>query len=359
VHAAMALRDGYGVDALTVVERGDLTPGPGQVVLRMQAVSLNYRDLLVVDGINRWRPSLPRIPVSDGVGLVIATGERVSRVREGDRVMPTFYPRWLEGPVASSKLGSPLGGAVADGVLSELVIIDESAVVCVPEYLSSEEAATLPCAAVTAWNAVMEATDITPGDSVVVLGTGGVALFAIQFAKLRGAHVIVTSSSDEKLGRVIGLGADTGVNYRSTPDWPGAVRDLTGGGADHVIDTAGDLSPALSAVRVGGTVAFVGLLTGMTSEVDLVTFMGKSARVTAVDVGSRAMFEAMTRAMATHRVRPVIDRVFPFTETRDAFRHLASRTHVGKVVVRFNGGTNRPRPRGSLSPSAIGRGAST
>ncbi len=337
MHAAMALRDGFGVDALTLIEREDFVPGPGQVVVRMLAVSLNYRDLLVADGIDRWRPSLPRVPVSDGVGVVVAAGAGVSRVRVGDRVMPIFYPYWLDGPVSPDKLARPLGGAVADGVLAEAALFDESSVVSVPEYLSSEEAATLPCAGVTAWNAVMVASDITPGDTVVVLGTGGVSLFAIQFAKLKGARVIATSSSNDKLVRVSELGTDAGVNYRSNPDWPSMIRDLTdGAGADHVIDTAGDLSGAISAARVGGSVAFVGLLKGLTAEVDLVTFMGKSARVTAVDVGSRSMFEAMNRAMSAHRVRPVIDRVFPFAQTRDALRHLASKTHVGKVVVRFD-----------------------
>ncbi len=333
---AVVLSDRYGIDGLAYVEREVGAPGPGQVLVRMRAASLNYRDLLVVEGISRWRPSLPRIPVSDGVGVVVAAGPGVSRVRVGERVVPIFYPRWLDGPVAAEKLERPLGGAVADGVLAETALFDESAVVPAPEHLTDEEAATLPCAGVTAWNAVMVASAIAPGDSVVVLGTGGVALFAIQFAKLRGARVIVTSSRDDKLARVRQLGADAGVNYRLNSDWPGAVRELTAGaGADHVMDTAGDLGRAISAVRVGGSVACVGLLQGLTAEIDLVAFMGKSARVTAVDVGSRSMFEAMNQALAARRLRPVIDRVFPFAQAREAFRYLATQTHVGKLVVRF------------------------
>lgn len=336
MHTAMELRAGFGIDSLAFVEREDRAPGPNEVSIRMLAVSLNYRDLLVVDGIDRWRPSVPRIPVSDGVGVVTATGPGVSRVQKGDRVMPIFYPRWLDGPVTAHKLACPLGGAVADGLLAECSIVDESALVGVPEYLSSEEAATLPCAAVTAWNAVMVASEVGSGGTVVTLGTGGVSMFSIQFAQLKGARVIVTSSSDDKLARARDMGAAWGINYRRTPDWPSEVRELADGvGADHVVDTVGELSRAVSALRPGGNVAFVGLLAGLTAELDLVAFMGKSARVTAVDVGSRAMFEAMNLAMTSHEVRPVIDRVFSFSQAHAAFRHLASRTHVGKVVVRF------------------------
>ena len=281
------IRDKFGVDFLVAAERPEPVPGPRQVVLKMKAFSLNYRDLLVVNGVGRWKPSLPRIPLSDGVGVVAATGSEVSRVKEGDRVAPIFYPKWLDGRVASQKMGSPLGGAVADGVLAEYTLFDETSLVHVPRHLTDEEAATLPCAAVTAWNAVVPGGQIAPGDTVVVLGTGGVSIFALQFARLLGARVIITSSSDQKLARAKQLGAAEIVNYRTSPDWPKAVVELTGGtGADYVVDTAGGLKQALAAVRLGGNVAFVGLLTGMIAEVDLVTFMGKSARVEAVDVGS-------------------------------------------------------------------------
>ena len=300
----------------------------------MKAFSLNYRDLLVVNGVGRWKPSLPRIPLSDGVGLVAAMGSGVSRVKMGVRVAPIFYPKWLDGRVVSEKMGSPLGGAVADGVLAEYTLCDETGLVHVPEHLSDEEAATLPCAAVTAWNAVRPGGQIAPGDTVVVLGTGGVSVFALQFARLLGARVIVTSSSDEKLVRARQLGAAGIINYKTTPDWPKAVMELTGGnGADYIVDTVGGLKEAIAAVRLGGTVAFVGLLSGMTAEVDLVAFMGKSAQVVTVDVGSREMFEEMNKAIHFHKMRPVVDRVFGFSEAGEALKYLGEARHFGKVCL--------------------------
>jgi NADPH:quinone reductase-like Zn-dependent oxidoreductase len=324
-----------GLGSLRVVERPDPVPGPGQVVLKMKAFSVNYRDLLVVNGVGRWKPSLPRIPLSDGVGIVVTTGANVSRVRVGDRVAPIFYPNWLDGCVASEKMGSPLGGAVADGVLAEYTLLSEQSVIHVPEHLSDEEAATLPCAAVTAWNSVVPSGQITPGDTVVVLGTGGVSIFALHFAKFLGARVIITSSSDQKLARAKELGAAAGVNYAATSDWPRAVIELTDGvGADYVVDTVGNLKEALAAVRLGRTVAFVGLLAGMSTDVDLVTLMGKSARVQAVDVGSRLMFEDMNRAIQLHTLHPVVDRVFGFSELGAALKYLGEGRHLGKVCLR-------------------------
>ena len=331
------IRDPCDIESLAIVERPDPLPGPGQISVTFHAFSLNYRDLLVVRGVGRWRPAaLPRIPLSDGVGVVAAVGRGVSRVKIGDRVAPAFYPRWLEGEVSSEKLASPLGGAAADGVLGEQAVFDERSVVHVPEHLSDEEAATLPCAAVTAWNAVAADRRIAPGDRVVVLGTGGVSLFALQFAQMLGAFVIVTSSSDEKLVRATQLGANAGINYKATPAWPEAVTELSNGvGADHVIDTVGNLSEAIAAIRVGGSIAFVGLLTGMSAEVDLVALMGKSARLRAIDVGSRAMFEAMNRAIDNHRMRPAVDRVFDFSDAANALRYLSEARHFGKVCLRL------------------------
>jgi NADPH:quinone reductase-like Zn-dependent oxidoreductase len=301
----------------------------------MKAFSLNYRDLLVVNGVGRWKPSLTRIPLSDGVGVVAAAGSGVSRVKPGDRVAPIFYPKWLDGRVASDKMGQALGGAVADGVLAEYTLFEETSVVRVPEHLSDDEAAALPCAAVTAWNAVVEVGKIKPGDTVVVLGTGGVAIFALQFARLLGARVIITSSSDEKLERAKQLGAAAVVNYKTTADWSKAVVELTGGlGADYVVDTVGGLREAIAAIRLGGTVAFVGLLLGMSAEVDLVTFMGKSARVEAIDVGSREMFEMMNKAIQFHAMRPVVDRVFAFSEAAAALKYLKEARHFGKICLK-------------------------
>jgi len=330
----LEVRPPFGIESLAFVERPDPAPGPGQIVIHLRALSLNYRDLLVVNGVDRWRPGGPRIPVSDGVGVVAAIGEGVTRVRAGDRVAPIFYPLWTDGGPAPEKMDRPLGGAVADGLFAERALLHESAVVHVPPHLSHEEAATLPCAGVTAWNGVAERGGLRPGDTAVVLGTGGVALFALQLARLSGARVIVTSSSDEKLERARALGAAAGINYRTTPDWPRRVVELTGGGADLVVDSACALADAVAATRVGGTVSFIGLLVGTKAEIDLVTLMGKSARVRAIDVGSRAMFEAMNRAIEVGCMRPVVDRVFAFDEPREAFRHLEGRTHFGKVCVK-------------------------
>jgi len=328
--------DKFGVDSLKVTDRPDPVPGTGQVVLKMKAFSVNYRDLLVVNGVGRWKPPFGRIPLSDGVGIVAATGNCVSRVKVGDRVAPIFYPKWLGGRATSEKMTEALGGAAAGGVLAEYKLIDESSLVHVPAHLTDEEASTLPCAGVTAWSALRTFVGIGPGDCVVVLGTGGVSIFALQFAKLRGARVIVTSSSDQKLARAKMFGASGLINYKTTPGWPRAVEELTdGAGADCVVDTVGDLKQSIAAVRVGGTVAFVGLLMGMTSEVDLVTFMGRSARVEAVDVGSREMFEAMNQAIEFHAMRPVIDRVFDFADLRQALNYLSEGRHFGKVCLRF------------------------
>jgi NADPH:quinone reductase-like Zn-dependent oxidoreductase len=332
---AFEIRDQFGVDSLKLVERPGLSPGLGQVLLKMKAFSINYRDLLVVDGVGRWKPPLGRVPLSDGAGIVAAVGSGVSRVNVGDRVAPIFYPKWLEGRAVAERMGQALGGAAADGVLAEYTVFDESSLVHVPAHLTDEEAATLPCAGVTAWNALLAFGSIAPGDSVLVLGTGGVSIFALQFARLRGARVIVTSSSDQKLARAKDLGANAVINYKTNSNWPNAVGELTNGlGADYVVDTVGDLKQSIAAVRLGGAVAFVGLLTGMTAQVDLVTLMGKSARLEAVDVGSRAMFEAMNKAIELHLMRPVVDRVFGFSELRDALNYLREARHFGKLCLR-------------------------
>ena len=328
-------REPLGIDSLVFASRPEPAPGPRDLVVRLKALSLNYRDHLVIDGVGRWRPPEPRIPVSDGVGMVVDVGPAVTRFATGDRVAPIFYPRWINGPASSAKMESALGGAGTDGVYAEYVVVDETAAVAVPPHLGDEEAATLPCAGVTAWNAVAEGVPLREGETVVVLGTGGVALFALQFAKLLGARVVITSSSDAKLARARELGADDGVNYRATADWPRAVRELTGGeGAHLVVDTAGELAAAIEAVRIGGRIAFVGLLRGTRAEVDLVKLMGSSATIRAIDVGSRAMFESMNGAIESAKMRPVVDRAFAFDEARDAFRYLREGAHFGKVCIR-------------------------
>jgi NADPH:quinone reductase-like Zn-dependent oxidoreductase len=313
------------------------------VLIKIHAVSLNYRDLMMVKGFYNPKMALPRVPCSDGAGEVAAIGEGVNRVRVGDRVCGIFMQRWLEGPLTAEKSKAALGGDV-DGMLAEYVLLDQDGVVCFPEYLSYEEAATLPCAGVTAWNALHHAGEpasaALPGETVVIQGTGGVSIFALQFAKLLGARVIGTSSSDEKLTRAYGLGLNAGCNYKEHPEWSRWISDVTGGqGADRIIEVggAGTFGQSLRAARVGGTIAQIGVLSGATTSepLALTPILHKQLRVQGIYVGSRVMFEEMDTAIATERLRPVIDRVFGFDQVREAFQHMQSASHFGKIVIRM------------------------
>jgi NADPH:quinone reductase-like Zn-dependent oxidoreductase len=333
---AVELQNTYGIDSLHVVERPELRPGPGQVVLKMRAWSLNYRDLLVIKGLYNPKLRLPMTPLSDGVGVVSAVGDGVTRVKAGDRVAPIFIQKWLAGEVTDAMSRTSLGGGGVEGVLAESVMLHEDGVVHVPAHLSDEEAASLPCAAVTAWHALITEGGLKPGDTILTQGTGGVSLFALQFAKAAGARVIITSSSDAKLQRARELGAADGVNYKTTPEWEDRVRELTGGaGVDHVVELggAGTLGKSLKAVRTGGRISLIGVLTGG-GQVNPMPILMKNVRVQGIYVGSREMFEAMNRAIALHQLRPVVDRVFPFTEVAAALRHMESGSHFGKVCLR-------------------------
>jgi NADPH:quinone reductase-like Zn-dependent oxidoreductase len=328
--------DRFAIDALTVSERPQPQPGPGQVLVRMKAWSLNYRDLLVVKGQYNPRLKLPFVPLSDGAGEVAAVGPGVKRVKVGDRVAGCFMQDWSGGELSDAQAKSALGGAL-EGVLAEYALLQEDGVVHVPEHLSDEEAATLPCAAVTAWHGLVSSGRVKAGDTVLVQGTGGVSLFALQFARLHGARVIATSGQDEKLARVLKMGASDGINYKQTPEWGEKVRTLAGGtGVDHVIEVggAGTLNQSLRAVRTGGHLALIGVLAGP-GNVNTMPILMKSVRVQGIYVGSREMFEAMNRAIALHQLRPVIDRVFPFAELRQALRHMESAAHFGKICVRM------------------------
>jgi len=325
----------FGLENVKRVELPEPKPGPGQVLVRMRAASLNYRDLVVIKGGYGPRQSLPRIPLSDGAGEVAAAGAGVSRLKAGDRVMGCFAPAWQEGPPTQEKIDSALGGFV-DGVLSEYVLFNAESVLPVPAHLSFEEAAALPCAALTAWNALFVADHLQPGAAVVVQGTGGVSLFALQFARMAGARVIATSSSDQKLARVKELGASAGINYKTTPDWDKEVRKLTEGrGADHIVEVggAGTFNRSLSCVRIGGMISMIGVLAGASAEVRTTLILFRAVRVQGIFVGSRAMFEEMSRAISAHGLHPVLDRTFPFEEAPAALRHLESGAHFGKVVV--------------------------
>jgi NADPH:quinone reductase-like Zn-dependent oxidoreductase len=338
---AYAIKE-FGLDRLEQIELPMLQIAPGKVLIKVHAVSLNYRDLSVVQGRYNPKMKLPRIPCSDGAGEVIAVGDGVSRVRVGERVCGIFMQQWLDGPLTAEKSKAALGGDV-DGMLAEYVLLSEDGVVRFPEHLSYEEAATLPCAAVTAWNALRYAGEsaqpVLPGETIVIQGTGGVSIFALQFGKLLGVRVIGTSSSDEKLARAGDLGLDEGLNYRERPEWSKWVVEMTGGnGADRIIEVggAGTFGQSLRGVRVGGVVAQIGVLSGAstTDPIALTPILHKQIRVQGIYVGSRAIFEEMNAAIAKAELHPVIDRVFDFDQAHAAFQHMESASHFGKIVVR-------------------------
>lgn len=336
---ALEVHAPYGFGALQLLERND--PGPpasGQVLVRISAVSLNHRDLLVVKGFERWRPSSGRIPASDAVGVIEAIGSGVDRVGIGDRVILSFLPHWIDGPMTQAKLQGALGGASSDGVLCERILVDAEAVVKAPEYLTDVEAATLPCAGLTAWHAVSRAGTLDPEKTLLVQGTGGVSLFALQFAKAAGAKVVAISSSDKKLQIVAKLGAAAGINYISNPDWDQKVMELTGGiGVDHVVDIGGaqTLNRSIAAVRCEGIVSVVGLVGGLQAQIDIGPVFLKNIRIDGVETGSRKMLEDMIEFMSSYRLHPVVDQIFPLDEAAEAFQYLDNGAHVGKVCIYF------------------------
>jgi NADPH:quinone reductase-like Zn-dependent oxidoreductase len=334
---AVEIRGGFGLDNLAVTERPDPRPGHGEVLVRVRAVSLNYRDLLTVRGQYNPKQKLPLIPCSDGAGEVVEVGEGVTRVKVGEHVGANFAQRWISGAPTRDKLRSTLGGPL-DGMLAELVVLSAEGVVRVPAHLSDEEAATLPCAGLTAWSSLVTDGRLTAGDTVLLQGTGGVSIFALQFAKLLGLRAIITSSSDEKLERARSLGADAGINYRQTPDWSAKVKELTGGtGVDLVVEVggAGTLEQSLRAVRIGGTVCLMGVLAGNALELPLPLIFMQRLRLQGILVGSREDFEAMSRAIVLHQLHPVVDRVFPFEETRAALELMDRGGHFGKICIRI------------------------
>jgi NADPH:quinone reductase-like Zn-dependent oxidoreductase len=324
----------FGLDNLRLVDRPEPAPGPGEVVVAVRVVSVNYRDLLVVKGLYNPRMPLPRVPCSDAAGEVIAVGPGVTRVAVGDRVCGTFMQHWVAGRVSDTCSKSALGGDI-DGVLAEQVSLAEEGVVKYPVHLTAEEAATLPCAALTAWNS-LAVGGLRAGETVLLQGTGGVSIFALQIARMFGARVLITSGSDEKLLRAIEMGASAGVNYRTMPEWDRWARSQTGGlGVDHIVEVggAGTLERSFKAARTGGHIALIGVLTGGGS-VNPMPVLMRSLTVRGIFVGAREMFEDMNRAFDVHQTKPVIDRVFEFDAFPAALRHLESGAHFGKVVVR-------------------------
>ena len=331
---AWRIENDDGIDALSLadIEIGD--PGPGEVRVKVMTSSINRRDFNTVRAPGARNTPLPRIPNSDMAGEVVSVGDGVGTFGPGDRVASCFFKRWEAGRMRGPIMASALGGA-EEGMLSEETILPESALVAIPDHLSWEEAGTLTCAGVTAWNALVEKGGVTAGDSVLVMGTGGVSIFALQFAKMMGARVIVTSKSDEKLARARTMGADETINYVDTPDWETAVMDFTGGlGVDHVVEVggAGTLQKSISSVGFGGHIGLIGVLTQ--GEINPLPVLGKSIRLTGIYVGSREMFRKMNAAIAVNGMKPVVDRTFEFGDARAAYNAMGEDGHFGKIVIR-------------------------
>lgn len=332
---AYELQGPGGADAMMLVDRPAPVPGPGEVLVKLKAVTINYRDLLTVKGGYGSRQKFPLVPLSDGAGVVESVGAGVSHFKPGDRVTGSFFEGWLGGEPSEEKMRSNLGGAV-DGVLCEYRLWPAAALVRTPDHLSDAEAASLPCAGLTAWSAVVKLGNIRPGQTVLTQGTGGVSIFALQFAKMSGARVIATSSSEAKIERLKQLGADITINYRTTPEWGKLARQMTDRGVDLVVEVGGvgTLNESIRATRIGGSIAFIGVLAGgPKSETRLPLMVMQQQRLQGVTVGSVEDLQAMADAIAVGRMKPVVDKVFPFAEAKAAFAHMASGAHFGKVAI--------------------------
>jgi NADPH:quinone reductase-like Zn-dependent oxidoreductase len=324
-----------GIDELALVDKPVPQAGKGELMVRLTAASLNYRDLLTVKGGYGARQKFPLVPCSDGAGVVEAVGDDVRGFAVGDRVIGSFFEGWLGGEPSEVKMRTALGGAV-DGTLSQYRVFKANAVVKTPDHLSDVEAATLPCAGLTAWSAVVKLGNIRPGQTVLTQGTGGVSIFALQIAKLCGARVIATSSSEAKIERLQALGADVTLNYKTTPDWGKRAREITGHGVDLVVEVGGvgTLNESIRATRIGGSIAFIGVLAGPPpAELRLPLMVMQQQRLQGVTVGSVEDLQAFCDALALHGTKPVVDRVFAFDQVKEAFHHMASGAHFGKVVV--------------------------
>jgi len=325
----------FGIENLTCVEREKPTAAADEVLVKIEATSLNYRDLLMVKGEYNPRQPLPLVPLSDGAGTVVEVGESVQGFEVGQRVCPLFAQDWPDGPMRHQALRTTLGGPL-DGTLTQYFCAKESGLVAAPEHLSSTEASTLPCAALTAWSALFVHGELQPGQTVLLLGTGGVSTFALQFAVAAGAHVIITSSQNDKLTRARELGAAETINYRDLPEWGREVRSLTAKrGVDLVVEVggAGTFKQSARAVTTGGRIALIGVLAGGRSEVDLTPILMNQVRVQGVFVGHASSFRAMNKFMSEHQIHPIIDRSFPFDHAPEAFSYAQEGAHIGKIIL--------------------------
>jgi NADPH:quinone reductase-like Zn-dependent oxidoreductase len=326
----------FGLEHLTLVDAPDPEkPKANQVLVHFKAASLNFRDHLVVEG--RYNPKfpLPLIPCSDGAGIVIECGEDVTEFKTGDRVLATFAPKWIAKEATHAEMRYTIGGPLA-GTLREFALFPESGLVKLPSHLTFEEGATLPCAALTAWSSFHVYSRLVPGQTVVVQGTGGVSIFALQFAKLAGAQVILTSSNDEKLARAGALGADSLINYKEVSDWGSEIRRLTAKqGADHIIEVggAGTLEQSIIACKPFGVIHLIGILAGKSGELNLLPVVMNNIKIQGIVVGGRKAFQEMNQAIEHFQLKPIVDRIFPLEETREALAYLKSGSHFGKIVI--------------------------
>jgi NADPH:quinone reductase-like Zn-dependent oxidoreductase len=328
-------KGGAGIEALVIIERPHPKAAYRQILVKVKACSLNFRDLAIARGSYRMPVRENIIPLSDGAGEVAEIGPGVTKFKVGDRVAGNFFQRWNGGEPAADVHKSALGGGI-DGMLADYAVLEEDGAVKIPPHLSLEEGATLPCAAVTVWNAIMEHAKLKAGDTLLLQGTGGVSIFGLQFARGMGVRAIITSSSDEKLKRAEALGAALGVNYKTSPDWEKAAMEFTGGiGVDHVVEVGGaaTLSRSFGAIRVGGKVTLIGGLSGGATELNPGLIFARRANVQGISVGSTQMFEAMNRAIEFNAIKPVIDKVFAFNDAQAAYRHMAAGAHFGKIVI--------------------------
>ncbi|NUP12186.1 MAG: NAD(P)-dependent alcohol dehydrogenase [Polyangiaceae bacterium] len=338
--AVVIRNQGKGVEAWKLVERPEPKPGPGQVLLRVRAASLNYRDYMIAKGVYAGPLGQDIVPLADGAGEIVALGEGVHQWKVGDRVASTYFQTWQDGPMRPEYFDHQLGAKSNDGVLAEYAVLSENGVVRIPDYLSFEEAATLPCAALTAYTAIFESAEhFRPGGSILVQGTGGVSLFAAQLARAHGLRVLATTSSAAKAARLKELGAEVVVNYRDVPEWQTEILRATNGeGVDQVLEVGGGgtLKRSFEAVKFGGLVSVIGLLTGVGPEVDPLPILFKALHVEGVIVGSRHAFQRMNRALERFQIHPIVDEVFPLSRASDALAKLERGAHFGKIVIRVD-----------------------